>query len=122
MDVNRKRTFCITGQWFGSNSRVNRLYKRKEISNINFLASRQIKREKASLPVHMRGSKTSLLDLPVQSMRERFGRAKWSTFQTFAKVDSGRGGRVTLFSQDSFSPYIRGLRFQRMSITGVAGQ
>ena len=29
-DVNRKWTICIIGQWFGSNSRVNRLYKRKE--------------------------------------------------------------------------------------------
>ena len=29
-DVNRKWTFCIIGQWFGSNSRVNPLYKRKE--------------------------------------------------------------------------------------------
>ena len=28
-DVNRKWAFCIIGQWFGSNSRVNRLYKGK---------------------------------------------------------------------------------------------
>ena len=54
--------------------------------------------EKASLPADLCRSKTSSLDLHVQSMRERFGRAKWSTFQTLAKVDSGRGGRVTLFS------------------------
>ena len=29
-DVNRKWTLCIIGQWFGWNSWVNRLYKRKE--------------------------------------------------------------------------------------------
>ena len=29
-EVNQKWTFCIIGQWIGSKSRVNRLYKRKE--------------------------------------------------------------------------------------------
>ena len=36
----------------------------KKLSNTNLLASRHIKREKVSLPVDMRRSKTSLLKLP----------------------------------------------------------
>ena len=36
----------------------------KKVSNTSLLASRHIKREKASLPVDVRGSKTSLLKLP----------------------------------------------------------
>ena len=37
----------------------------KTLSNTNLLASRHIKREKASLPVDARRSKTSLLKLPI---------------------------------------------------------
>ena len=63
-DVNRKWTFCITGQKFGSNSQVKRkTLKEKKLSNTNLLASRHIKREKASLPVDLCRSKTSLLKL-----------------------------------------------------------
>ena len=66
-DVNRKWTFCIIGQWFGLNSRVNRLYKRKELSNTNLLATRHIKKEKDSLPVDVRCSKPSLLKVAEHS-------------------------------------------------------
>ena len=37
----------------------------KKLSNTNLLASRRIKRKKASLPVDVRGSKMSLLKLPI---------------------------------------------------------
>ena len=37
-DVKRKWTFCIIGQWFGWNSRVNRLYKRKETQQYKFVS------------------------------------------------------------------------------------
>ena len=57
MDVNRKWTFCIIGQWFDSNV----FTRAKKLSNTNFLASRHKKREKASLSVDVRRSKTSLL-------------------------------------------------------------
>ena len=43
-DVNRKWTFCITGQWFGSNSRVNRLYKRKETQQYKFAGVKAYKK------------------------------------------------------------------------------
>ena len=36
----------------------------KTLSNTNMVASRHLKREKGSLPVDVRGSKTSLLKLP----------------------------------------------------------
>ena len=58
--VNRKWTFCIIGQWFGSKSRVNRLCKRKyKIDRV-----KAYKRGKASFSVDVRLSKTSLLKLP----------------------------------------------------------
>ena len=37
----------------------------KKLSNTNLLASRRIKRKKASLPVDVRRSKMSLLKLPI---------------------------------------------------------
>ena len=37
----------------------------KKLSNTNLLASRHIKREKGSLPVDVRPSKTSLFKLPI---------------------------------------------------------
>ena len=74
MDVNRKWTYCIIGEWFGSNSQVNRLYKRKKLNNINLLVSRHIYSEKASVPVDVRRSKTSLLKFPNNRKRpEAFG-------------------------------------------------
>ena len=58
--VNRKWPFCIIGQWFSSNSRLNRLYKRK----YKFVRVKAYKRGKASFPVDVHRSKTSLLKLP----------------------------------------------------------
>ena len=69
MDVDRKWTFCIIGQWVGGKSQVNRLYNRKEVSNTNVLASTHIKREKASLPVDVHRSEMSLLKLPIVTIR-----------------------------------------------------
>ena len=43
-DVNRKWTFCIIGEWFGWNSRVNRLYKRKEILQYKFVSVKEYKK------------------------------------------------------------------------------
>ena len=43
----------------------------KKLSNTNLVVSRRIKREKASLPVDVRRSKTSLLKLPIMLRRER---------------------------------------------------
>ena len=37
-DVNQKWTFCSIGQWFGWNSRVNRLYKRKGTQQYKFVS------------------------------------------------------------------------------------
>ena len=64
-DVNRKWTFCIIGQWFGSNSRGNPHYKRKETWQNKFVRVKvYIFSEKASLPVDERRPKTSLLKTP----------------------------------------------------------
>ena len=41
------------------------LIREKKLSNTNLLASRRIKRKKASLPVDVRRSKMSLLKLPI---------------------------------------------------------
>ena len=43
-DVNRKWTFCITGEWFGWNSRVNRLLKRKETQQYKFVSVKAYKK------------------------------------------------------------------------------
>ena len=43
-NVNRKLTFSINGQWFGSNSRVNRLYKRKENYHYKFVSVKTYKK------------------------------------------------------------------------------
>ena len=37
----------------------------KKLRNTNFISSRHVKRENTSLPVDVRGSKTSLLKLPI---------------------------------------------------------
>ena len=39
-----------------------------KLSNTNLVVSRHIKREKVSLPVDVRRSKTSLLKLPIQGL------------------------------------------------------
>ena len=39
-DVNRKWTFCVIRQWFGWNSLVNRLYKRKETQQYKFVSAK----------------------------------------------------------------------------------
>ena len=39
------------------------------VDNTNMVASRLIKREKGSLPVDMRRSKTSLLELPIRTYK-----------------------------------------------------
>ena len=57
----RKWTLYIIGQWFTLGLIV--FIREKKLSNTNLLASRHIKREKALLPVGVRGSKTSLLKL-----------------------------------------------------------
>ena len=44
-DFNGKWTFCITGEWFGWNSRVNRLYKRKETEQYKFVSAKVDKTE-----------------------------------------------------------------------------
>ena len=44
-DVNGKWTFYITGEWFGWNSRVNRLYKRKETEQYKFVSAKADKTE-----------------------------------------------------------------------------
>ena len=43
-DVNRKWTFCIIEQWFGLNSSVNRLYKRKETQQYKFVSVKACKK------------------------------------------------------------------------------
>ena len=61
--VNREWTFYIPEQWFCPNFQLNRLYKLsvKKPSNTNFIASKHItQREKSSLPVDVRLSKTLL--------------------------------------------------------------
>ena len=57
--------FASLGFGLVQTSLINRFYKRKKkLSNANLLASRHIKREKASLPVVVCRSKTSFLKLP----------------------------------------------------------
>ena len=41
----------------------------KKLRNTNFISSRHVKRENTSLPVDVRRSKTSLLKLPINSLR-----------------------------------------------------
>ena len=62
----------------------------KKLSNTNFLASRQIKRDKASLPVDVRRSKTSLLKFPI------IGRGDLGClgFRTFDSSLNSKGGVV----------------------------
>ena len=48
----------------------------KKLSNTNLLALRYIKREKASLPVGVRRSKTSLLKLAEHSLRAVSGNSR----------------------------------------------
>ena len=44
-DINRNWTFSIIGQWFGWNTRVNRLYKRKETWQYKFVSAKADKTE-----------------------------------------------------------------------------
>ena len=46
-DVNGKRTFCIIGQWFGWNSWVNRLCKRKQTEQYKFVSAKAYKKEES---------------------------------------------------------------------------
>ena len=48
----------------------------KKLSNTNFISSRHIKREKSSLPLEVRRSKTSLLKLPNTFYFECFKKAR----------------------------------------------
>ena len=59
--VDRKWTFCIIGRWFCPNFEQVASVIVKKLSNTNLLASKHIKREKTSLPIDMRHSKTPLL-------------------------------------------------------------
>ena len=64
--VNREWTFYFPKQWFCPNFQLNRFYKVsvKKLIDTNFIASKHItQREKSSLPVDVRLSKTLLLKL-----------------------------------------------------------
>ena len=63
-DVNRKWAFCNIGCGWVQNPGQIVLIREKKLSNTNFLASRHIKEEKASLPVDVHRSKSCLLRVP----------------------------------------------------------
>ena len=52
----------------------------KKLSNTNFISSRHIKREKSSLPVDVRRSKTSLLKLPNVSIWREY-KIQWENYK-----------------------------------------
>ena len=59
--LDRKWTFCIILRWFCPNFAQVASFRVKKVSNTHLLASRHVKREKTSLPIDMRHSKTPLL-------------------------------------------------------------
>ena len=65
--VNGKWTSCILEQWFCPNYQANRLLRVKTLNNPNLAAWRQIKTEKALIPVGVRRSKTTLLKFPLSA-------------------------------------------------------
>ena len=62
--VNRKWDFCILGQWFYLNFRQIFYMRERTLSSTILVASKHVSWENASLPVDVRGSKTSLLKFP----------------------------------------------------------
>ena len=84
----------------------NRLFKSKDLRNTNLVASRHIKKEKSSLPVDVRLSKTSPLKLLL--------RKRYLTKRTFFSLKNGgnyekgelhkRLFRVTLILHRFFNP------------------
>ena len=65
----RKWGFCIIGQWFYPNVRQIFFIRERTLSStilvaFRYITSRHITREKSSLPVDFRCSKTSLLKFP----------------------------------------------------------
>ena len=63
--VNCKWTFALFGCDFEQILRQVISIRVKTLSNTNLIASRLIEREKCSLPVDVRGSKTSMLKLTI---------------------------------------------------------
>ena len=64
-DVNRKWTFCIIGQWFCSNSRLNRLYKRKGTQRYKFISVNAYNKGEGLTSGWTTSLKTPLLKLPI---------------------------------------------------------
>ena len=62
---NRKYTFWTPRPWFWTNFGQIVSVRVKTLSNRNLVASRHINREKGSLPIDVRRSKTSLLKIPI---------------------------------------------------------
>ena len=62
-NVNQTWTFCIIGQWFGSNSSVNRLYKRKETWQYKFVSIRAIYKKGEGLTSSWRAWLKNILSL-----------------------------------------------------------
>ena len=62
--VQNAKTFLLTNVHVPWLQRSVRFEREKKVSDENLIASRQIKRKKASLPVDVRRSKTSLLKFP----------------------------------------------------------
>ena len=65
MHVSRSGLFELSGRDFEQIIGQIVSIRVKKLSNTNLVASRYIKREKGLLPVDVRGSKTSLLKLPL---------------------------------------------------------
>ena len=137
-DDNRKWTSCIIRQWFGWNSRVNRLYKRNAILQYKFVSVKSYKKGEGltsifffSLPVNVRRSKTSLLKssntrLNAVPVRETF---KWSELLLSSPFKGKKFGlRCLALPCNCFSflqPILQGARastaFARSTIGGVVG-
>lgn len=62
--MNRKRAFCIIGQWFYQNVQQIVLTRGRTLNSTIMVAFRHVKWEKASLPVDVGRSKASLLKFP----------------------------------------------------------
>ena len=136
-DVNRKWTFCIIGEWFGWNSRVNRLHKRKEILQYKFVSVKEYKKGEGLTSIffsHFQStcvaqkrlclsSNTRLNAVPV---RETF---KWSELLLSSPFKGKKFGlRCLALPCNCFSflqPILQGARastaFARSTIGGVVG-
>ena len=91
--VNRTWTFALLSRDFVHIFAQIASIRVKTHSNTNLVASRQFKMEKASLPVDVRRSKTSLITRPIISFRPRLSQKKCMQFYLGFEIKLHAGDR-----------------------------